>query len=194
MTTESNPRRILAIDAATLTGWAHSSGRHGEWRLGKGDERASRLRRMILGAGRLYGVDLIVYELASYGAGFRVDKRTGRKFQQMASIKLHNELAGAIKDAAIELGAELWGYHPSTIKAQTTGSGRASKEQMIAAVNSLYGVETDSDNVADAVAMLEMAKRGVLPSSERKKRERAAIKAAEKRQRTLFAVQGRSKA
>ena len=47
------------------------------------------------------------------------------------------------------------------MKAWLTGSGRASKAQMIRAVKTHFGLIVTDDNQADAICVLEMARAGV---------------------------------
>ena len=49
------------------------------------------------------------------------------------------------------------GYAVGTIKLHATGNGRASKQQMIEAAWTRWGVKTTSDDLADALAILSLA-------------------------------------
>lgn len=167
-------KRILALDPASKCGYAHTSGERGCWHLKDGDARLADLFRQIMTCAEFNGgIDLIAFEDASFGA---VNPNTQA---------MHNELRGIIKFAAAHLGAKTVVYHPTTIKAFATGSGRADKEQMVKACRSVLGIETRDDNVADACFILEMAKQGYKPPASKKKRARAA-RARRKTDPTLF--------
>lgn len=169
--------KLLALDPATKTGWAHSNGNSGTWNLGPAEDgqgrRLIRLRAHIHGVHRMFGIDKIYSEAASFGS---INPNTQA---------FHNELRGVIRMVAEEIGASFHEHHPTTIKAFATGNGRADKEQMMAACWKLLGVNPIDDNHADALWILDMAKRGyVPPPSEAKKRK--ALKKFYKKQPKLF--------
>lgn len=156
---------ILALDPAAKTGWATSDGRHGVWILQKGKssaERLSTLRYHIIEEAGFTALQLIAYEDASFGS------------RNPAVQALHNELRGVIKLVAHDLDIPSVGYKPAAIKKYATGSGSSKKDQMIRAAKTLLNIETTDDNVADALFILEFAKRYGLepPTSKAKERER----------------------
>jgi Holliday junction resolvasome RuvABC endonuclease subunit len=167
-------QRILALDPAAHCGYAHTSGERGVWHLKDGDARLVDLFRQIITCAEFNeGIDLIAFEDASFGS---INPNTQA---------MHNELRGIIKFAAAQLGAKTVVYHPTTIKAFATGSGRADKEQMIRACKTRLGIETRDDNVADACFILEMAKQGYRPPISAKKRKQN-LRRAVRKQRGLF--------
>lgn len=169
--------RILAIDPATLCGFAHSNGHHGVWSLGEASEgqgrRLIRLRSLIHGAAKMWGIDRIAAEAASFGSKFA------------STQQFHNELRGVMRLVAAEIGAEFYELKPTTIKKFATGSGRAEKQQMIAACKRLLGIEARDSNEADALFILEAAKQNYQPPPSMKKR-RQAEKMFFKKQPKLF--------
>ena len=176
--------KTMALDPANTTGWAWSNAgadlRYGIWRLQVSSEEHSgnrlvRLRDFILDTHRAYGIDRIACEDASFGS-------PNPNVQAM-----HNELRGVIRATAAELGLpDPVLFTPPTIKACTCNNGLADKGQMIAAVNRLYCLKITDDNVADAVAILKMVERGVVPPSSVKKKVSAWRKKAKKAQAKLF--------
>ena len=146
---------ILALDAATTTGFAHSNGKHGIWNLGPATIRLRTFKELIDKAIQEWGCDCIAYEQASYGAG----GRKGEGGVQWQTIVFHNQLRGIIELVSQERMIKCQAFHPSTIKAFATGNGRAKKEQMIAACITHYKFKPIDDNEADAVFILELAKR-----------------------------------
>jgi crossover junction endodeoxyribonuclease RuvC len=143
--------KILGIDPAARCGWAHSDGHHGVWDLvNKTDRhpgtRLERLRSNLYGIKRLLGVDLVAFEDAAFGS---INANTAA---------MHNELRGVIKLIASEWSVPVELYKPSQIKKWLTGNGNAKKDQMIRFVESMFGVRTSDDNVADGIAIMEMAK------------------------------------
>lgn len=142
---------VIGIDPANKCGFAHSSGPLGVWNLKlKGDKhsgrRLERFRRHLFRIRREHGIDRIGIEEASFGS---INQNTAAK---------HNELLGVAKLVAAEWDIPIHCYKPPTIKKFLTGNGRASKQQMISAVSALFGVETTNDDIADAVAIMELAK------------------------------------
>ncbi len=165
---------ILALDPANVTGVALSNGKQTEYRRWELVEpHKPREHRLVV----LYdllrrtiednGVELIAFEEASFGS-------INPNVQAM-----HNELRGIIKLAAAEARIPTVSYHPTTIKKFATGDGRAGKPQMIRAAETMLGLETDDDNIADAAFILAMAQQGygltrpaTSPSSAKKPRSR----------------------
>jgi Holliday junction resolvasome RuvABC endonuclease subunit len=147
----NNSKRILAIDPARLTGYAHSNGARGTWDIGVTDARLAAFKDLLRDAAQRWGCDLIAYEDASFGS------------PNPNVQALHNELRGVIKLFALEVEAETISYHPTTIKKFATGSGRAKKTQMRWACQTLLGFIPHDDNEADAAFILAMARLGYLP-------------------------------
>lgn len=158
--------RILALDPATLTGVAHTSGYRATWRLVAcdGEHRGLklvRLRRAILDVATTLGCDLIAYENAAFGAGRR----------QMTTTAFHCRLAGVIQLAAAELGAAFLELNPTAIKKFATGSGAADKAQMVAAARTQLGVDVADDNQADALWVLELTKQHLAAQTRPRRKE-----------------------
>lgn len=140
---------ILALDIATVTGWAHSHGGYGIWNLSEaGDERGAR-HRMLYDLARMT-VERDTVELIAIEAAF-----IHTKFLSGAVRKIEQNAVAHM--LAHDIGVPVVEYAPSTIKMVTAGNGHATKQQMIRAVELLYNVRTENDNVADAVAILGMA-------------------------------------
>ena len=146
--------RILGLDPANKCGWAHDDGfgcEFGVWNLkGKTDRhpgrRLERFRRLLYTMKRERGIDAIAYEDASFGSN---NANTAAR---------HNELTGVIKLVAAEWDIPIESYKPNHLKKWLTGHGKASKEDMIAAVASRFAITTTDDNVADAITVMERAK------------------------------------
>lgn len=60
---------------------------------------------------------------------------------------------GVALAAAARAGLQVFEYQPSEAKLAFTGSGRASKEQMVRTARALLGVEADLADEADAIAL-----------------------------------------
>lgn len=171
--------KILALDPAAHTGYAHSDGHHGVWLLTRGSgefdgRRLERLREHIFAAFRDWGFEAIAFEDASFGS-------PNPNVQAM-----HNELRGVIKLVAAELDLEILGpFHPTTIKKFATGSGRADKGQMIRAAETQLGIRVDDDNIADALFILELA-RHPKQWAESPKKVKRRIRTAARREPKLF--------
>ena len=143
---------ILALDIAIKTGWAFWNEdekriRYGLWYLRfNGRQEVLNLQDRILKAHEHWGVGLIACEDAAMGSN---NFRTGA---------WHGELRGVTRLMAANIGAEFRTIPPSTLKKYATGNGHAKKPQMIAACKTLLGIETDDDNIADALWVLNWAR------------------------------------
>ncbi len=166
--------KTLAIDPASKCGYAWSDGTivlSGVWLVGNDHDHCLRLRSFLLDAHHAWGIELMAAENSSFGNA-----------KNRATQAKHNERLGVLRLVAAELGVRLVLYVPSTIKLQTTGSGRADKAQMIAAVRTRFGVVTTDDNVADAIAILKMVQAGIEPPAVARKKFAERVKKAAKRQ------------
>ncbi len=144
--------KILALDPATRTGWAHSCGQSGTWDLSiRRDEskgmRLIRLRGKLSEIAAAVGVDLVVYEAARHAAP-----------KMQGALVVQAELQGVITLWAEDNHIEYVGLSPSEIKKHATGKGNAGKDQMLAAARAKWpGVEIVDDNHADALWILDLA-------------------------------------
>lgn len=155
-------RRILALDPANRTGWAYvgRDGRrlYGAWNIAKpGDSQpGARLRRFRDGLRELvdrFPVDLLACEDSCLGVGDR----------SRNTLRMHAELIGVVKMLAGDLGVPLHLYAPMTVKAYAGCAGkrtRSDKTAMCRACRLLLGIETDDDDIADALWVLELARSG----------------------------------
>lgn len=151
--------KILAIDPATSCGFAiglrgvDKPLDHGVWNLGSHRTEGQKLAVLAEHMRAVGPVNMIAVEAASFGA-----TPSGQGIQ-WSQVVWQNKMRGVIELVAAEIGAEVQAFHPSTIKSFVTGSGRATKDQVRRAVKRLLGIETVDDNDADAVSILELAKR-----------------------------------
>lgn len=141
----------LALDPSrTATGYYHTAGHYGVWHLTvSGSEHHGnalvRLRDHLRRAFDEWGFDRLAFEEGSFGS-------------HNPNIQaVHNELRGVIKLVAAELGVPFRGFNPATLKKFATGNGRAKKPQMIRAAETMLGVLTTDDNIADAAFVHALA-------------------------------------
>lgn len=152
------PKRILAIDQATACGWAHSSSPHasGVWDLSIRPDESSgtrlirfeaKIREIMAGP----GVDLIVFESVTVASGKKANAN---------GMKLGSKLQGVIEVLCErEAGIECRGYNLQTIKSFAEAKN---KEEIVAAARRKWpDVEIIDDNHADALWLLELAKRDI---------------------------------
>ena len=144
--------KVLAIDPANKSGWAHTCGRSGVWLLtDRMDEhpgaRLVRFEKRLLATLDELGADLIAAEDASFGS------------PNPAVQAMHNEMRGVIHLIGARLSIDVKLFAPCTIKAFATGNGHAKKPQMIAACQRILGVVPADDNEADAIWIRELALR-----------------------------------
>lgn len=140
--------KILALDLATTTGWAHTDfdGGAEKFTPRRGDSPGMkwlRFRAWLLEVLQLVGkVDVIVYEQAHHRGG-------------AATHSAHGFIA-TLEAVAAEKGIEVTNYHTASIKKHATGSGNASKDAMVAAAKERWS-NVDDDNHADALWLLDLA-------------------------------------
>lgn len=180
-------RRILGLDPATVTGFAHSNGEHGIWDLNNGPRheggRFAWLRSRILEVHATWGIDLIAFEESSLGAG-----GTREGGPQWSTIVFHNKVRGVVEEVACSLQVDLLPVNPATLKAFATGSGRAKKPDMIRALERHFGIRVVDDNEADAIWVLKYAQQYQSRPVEmmRPKAKRKAARKAIQKSRKLF--------
>lgn len=161
--------RILALDPAAKTGYAHSNGQHGVWLLtGRpGEHEGARLKRLeefIFDSAKAWGCEAIAYEDAGFGS------------QNPNVQAMHNELRGVIQLAAAKLGVPTKGFKPKSIKLFATGHGKATKNDMIRACHRLLNIVPIGEDDADAIWILEFYKRPdcwPVPAKVQKRRDKA---------------------
>lgn len=150
---------ILALDPATLCGWAHSCGSSGTWDLTtRRDESKGmkfiRLRSKLNEIKSSVGVDLLVFEAARHAA----------QHMQNALV-VQAEIQGVIKLWCEESAVEYRGYSPSEIKKHATGKGNSPKPLMLATARSHFKRAIGDDNEADALWLLDLAMSQLIPKS-----------------------------
>lgn len=145
--------KILALDLATKTGWAHSDGPSGVWDLSVRRDESSgmRLIRLVSKLDEIIalrpGLDLVVFEAARHGAP-----------QMQGALVVHAEIQGQVKVWCERCKVQYRGYSPKEVKMHATGKGNASKDVMVeAAVDRWPSVEIADDNQADALWLLDLA-------------------------------------
>lgn len=146
---------ILALDVATRTGWSMNiaSGKNpwtcGCWDLSPKRDESAGMRvirfkaklKTILEAGK---IDLVVFE------------RPGGMHK--GAIIVQAELQGVLKLFCEEEGIPYKAYSSQEIKKYGTGKGNAGKPLMIEHAKLKYGYEGDSDDEADSLHLLHLAK------------------------------------
>ena len=146
-------RRVLALDLATRTGWALllggtlSTGSLRFGRSGKGDR--DRLRAI---EEWLPGILLPI----ACGQGDLVYELTGFGFRN--SIRISGHLEAFLIRAADTFGipeGRVHSYPPAKAKKSATGSGSASKQEVLAAMRERWSLPgLDDEDESDALALL----------------------------------------
>ncbi len=138
---------ILAIDAATHTGWCllgsnlMESGTE-DFSKQRGESNGTMFLRFRHWLNKILienKVNLVIYEQAHHRGG--------------AATEIGVNLTGRIQECCAELGIEHATIHTSTLKKYATGSGKADKADMVKAACKLTGKIITSDDEADAVLM-----------------------------------------
>lgn len=152
---------ILALDFATITGWAHSAGLSGVWdfRIKKDESSGMRLVRFqakLREVLKAYDTELIVFEAVSVGSGGK-----GKK-ANMDGVKLQSKMQAMIETLVEETeGLEHRSYNLSEIKAfaiPQKGRKRDKTAMLDAARERWPDVDVIDDNHADALWLLELCK------------------------------------
>ena len=150
--------KILALDPATLCGWAHSDGMSGTWDLNVARDESTGMRLVRLRAKlneilNASGVQVLVFEAA----------RNAQPDMQGALV-VQSEIQGVIKAWCHEFGIEYRGYSPTEIKKHATGKGNTNKGGMIEAAKVKWPLkfsrpkeELPDDNEVDALWILDFA-------------------------------------
>lgn len=142
-------KKILALDQATVTGWATDTS-SGTWNLkpNRGESEGMRVVRFKSKVREVIGlenINIIAYE------------RPAGRFK--SSIMVSSEMVGVLKDLCIELGVDLACYSASQIKRHATGKGNAGKPLMISSAKDKFKINIVDDNHADALWILDLAKK-----------------------------------
>lgn len=151
----NNKPCILALDCATKTGWAlytyqaHTNNFHittgvQDFTKRRGESNGMmflRFRGWLNSLRNLREIDVVAYEQAHHRGG--------------AATEICVNLTGRAQEFAAENNAETIAVHTATVKKFATGSGKASKEEMIAYFTSETGRKPEDDNEADAYALLK---------------------------------------
>lgn len=161
--------RILALDLATKTGYACWNGERVEsgvqdFSLKRGESPGMRylwfnrwLDNILLQPhhrldekGNYVGsspivsfVELIVYEACHNRGG--------------AATEVANGFTTRVQEFCARYDIEHASVHTATLKKRSTGSGRASKDEMIAACRKRWNIEPIDDNHADALMIMSYA-------------------------------------
>lgn len=165
---------LLAIDPATLCGFACENGKRGTWRLKKRGWNSPLLRmEHVLERGiREWQVDSIAVEDAAQGSWKREGESFGGNTKTQA---FHNQLLGVIKLVAARHSIPLLVLYPATIKAFATRKAFANKSMMRQALRMHFWDEYSDkldDNAIDAIWILKYAQANPYGPPKRKKKKR----------------------
>jgi len=138
---------ILAIDAATKTGWAlikdgqvYESGVQ-DFSKKRGESNGAMFLRFRNWLSRMLdlNVGFVVYEQAHHRGG--------------AATEICVNLTGRVQEACAERNIEYATVHTGTLKKWACGSGKTDKGQMMARAAAVLGREPIDDNESDAALM-----------------------------------------
>lgn len=151
--------KILALDPATLCGFAYSNGASGTWDLSVRKDESSGMRLIRFEAKILeiingVGVDLIAFETPTVGG-------KGKK-ANFDALKLQTKMQAIVELIAERTeGVEYIGYHLSTIKKFALPNAKIRDKAAMLAAAKVKWPEVDiiDDNQADALFLLALATR-----------------------------------
>jgi len=140
--------KILALDLGTKTGWAFGNIKDIS-RVYSGMQDFS-LKRGESPGMRLLNFDKWVYDMLAKHkpqvVGYEMPHQRGGH-----STQLLLGMLGILHVACTKVGIEYFSIHSATIKKHATGSGKSSKEQMMAAAAVKFKRTILDDNEADAL-------------------------------------------
>lgn len=139
-------RSILALDAATKTGFAHSDGTSGTYEA-MGKERSCKFAEFSFWLNCFldeHHADVIVYEQAHHQGG--------------PATRLLVGLAAIIELIAVQRDIKVRTVHTGTLKKHATGFGNAKKFEVLEAAAAMHPtIEILDDNHCDALWLLHWA-------------------------------------
>jgi len=138
---------ILALDIATITGWATKEA-SGVWdfHIARDESKGMRLLRFrakVIELCQLMEINLIVYEMP---AGHHKN-----------ALLVAAEMIGVLKSFCEDNNIDYRSYPSTEIKRFATGKGSANKILMIEAAREKLGYKGDDDNEADALWLYQLA-------------------------------------
>lgn len=139
--------KVLALDLATKTGWAHSDGASGvqSFRPRRGDSPGMRYLALRAWLSRMHDMspfELIAYEQPHHRGGYPTEVLFG--------------MVTTVQAWAAERGKETTARHSAEIKRHALGKGRGSKLAMMMACEREFGIEPIDNNQADALWLLSL--------------------------------------
>ena len=153
--TERKGMKILALDLATTTGWAFLRGDQYSYESGtmtldlkRGESPGMRFVRFNKWLKEMlddHTPELVIYEQAHHRGG--------------AATELCVGLVTRVQEACSERSINYQKLHSNTLKKFATGSGRASKDDMLARAREHWGWNIEDHNQADALWLMEWAKK-----------------------------------
>jgi hypothetical protein len=145
-----NDMNILALDCATKCGFATLIDGHIESGVQDFSKRRGESNGMMflrfrawLNTFKDFDIKIVVFELAHYRGG--------------AATEICTNLTGRAQEFAAEIGAETLSVHSGTLKKYAVGSGKASKEVIMAQMLKETGRKPIDDNESDAYFLLKFA-------------------------------------
>lgn len=141
--------RILSLDLATRTGFAHTDGTVGakqfDWAGKPNGYRWIEFYNWLINMLGMHDTEVIAYEASV--------------FQKGHAGHVANALVACLEIACVrhtKRHLRMKGYAVSTIKKHATGSGRATKEDMLAAAQK-RGMDLKDHDALDALFLLDLA-------------------------------------
>ena len=140
---------ILTIDCGTKTGWASLVNGRIEsgvqnFSLKRGESKGIRFLRFntwLVGMLELVKPHVVVYEMAHFRGGSATEILVG--------------MTTRIEEFCESKKIEYSSVHSATLKKFATGSGRASKQDMMKMASQFFAKTVDSDDEADALLILK---------------------------------------
>jgi len=147
----TRPGVALSLDLGRTSGWAVWDGVRIEsgtvtFELKRGESTGMRFilfNRWLEGMIQNVAPSLVVYEMAHHRGGYATEFLLG--------------LVTRVQEICARFRIDCTSIHSATLKKKATGSGKASKEEMIAAAEATLGRKVLDDNEADAVMLVKVA-------------------------------------
>ena len=148
--------RILALDIATHCGWAAHPYGSGVWDLSPVTATKKRAASDALHRERTLWLRLAAhYGTPLPGDALVIEDSEGFNYKGKRAHEVAANLRGVCKAFCALHSIGYHEVHPVTLKKATTGKGNAGKDKMLAYAKNNLGLQSDNEDEADALCLLD---------------------------------------
>lgn len=149
--------RILALDIATHCGWAAYPDGYGVWDLSPVTATKKRKASDALHRERTLWLHLSwhFHNTPRAGDALVIEDSEGFNYKGKRAHEVAANLRGVCKVFCAVHSIGYYEVHPVTLKKATTGKGNAGKDKMLAYAKNNLGLQSDNEDEADALCLLD---------------------------------------